>query len=139
MPILSRGSPVQLADLLAHVKEHKRQVGCSIKEGRPGAKDSSKVCRGSDLTGKGWSPVAPEQGWQRETCGGGNHPKSSSKSPGTSRQVHDHKEDLRLSQEVKAARQGQDQQTAGLTIAGFSFMVSSVKDQGQGPELKCSF
>ena len=48
--------------ILAHVKEHKCQVGCSTEEGRPGAKDRSKVGRGNDLTGKGWSPTVPKQG-----------------------------------------------------------------------------
>lgn len=65
--------------ILAHVKEYKCQVGCFTREGRPEAKDSSKVGRGNDLTGKGLSPIVSEQGQQSKTSDHVNYPKGSSK------------------------------------------------------------
>lgn len=132
MPFLSRRSPAHTSTCRG------AQVGCSTREGRPGAKGRSKVGRGNDLTGEGWSPTVPKQGQQSKTSDGGNYPKGSSRSPGAARQVHDHRASLRSSQEVKAARPGQDQQNTGLTIAGFSFIVSSVRTKGKGLSLNAA-
>lgn len=71
------------------------------------------------LTDKDWSPTVPEQGKRSKCSDGGNHVH-----PESQRAEHDHKANLRLSQDVNVAWQGCDQLSSRLAIVDFTFIVS---------------